>query len=481
MIYCVQRGKLLGDYRHCDKFNLKSYASDGKACLPVFGVNWNEISGCIDRAENYLRQIGNCIIVEGQQKMDKISQDTNKEIIPIVFAVNDAYSTIAGVAIYSLIENANTDMDYNIYILKTDLSKEHQRKLKDLERDNVKITVVDVGNFVFGNKDVTSTHLTIEAVYRLLIPELLPQYDKVLYLDCDIIVKGDISELYHYEIGDHILGAVRCYVDKQREIYYREHLKLPYTAAFNTGVLLINMEKFRKENIKEKCRALLEEDWKRETKIFTLMDQDVLNITCEGKVFFISAIWNCPNGSYAIGGNIYDEYKEDFALAYKEPKVIHYTTYLKPWRDPDYPRADIFWRYARKTAFYEELLFANIEERVSKVERSFEKFLFPFDCIGRNKKIVLYGAGDVGNAYFSQIKITKWCRILAWVDRDYRHKYTGGGYIGIESPTVISEMLFDYIVIAIENKNVADGIKEELVQTGIPKEKIIWENPSNKA
>ncbi len=46
---------------------------------------------------------------------------------------------------------------------------------------------------------------------------------------------------------------------------------------------------------------------------------------------------------------------------------------------------------------------------------------------------------------------------------------------------MISEMLFDYIVIAIENKNVADGIKEELVQTGIPKEKIIWENPSNKA
>lgn len=412
--------------------------------------------------------------------MDKMRQDINKEIIPIVFAVNDAYSLIAGVAIYSLIENASADADYNIYILKTNLSEEHQRRLKDLEKGNVKITVIDVSESVFGNRDVTSSHLTIEAVYRLLIPELIPQYDKVLYLDCDLIVMGDILELYHYEIEDYILGAARCYVDKPREIYYREHLNLSYTAAFNTGVLLINMKKFREENIKEKCRELLEEDWKREKKIFTLMDQDVLNITCEGKVFFIPAIWNCPNGSYFIGGQIYDEYKEDFELAYKEPKVLHYTTYLKPWHNPAYPRADVFWEYARKTAFYEELLFTNIEESVSKAEKSFEKFLFPFGCIERNKKIVLYGAGEVGNAYFFQIAITKWCGILAWVDRDYYYKGTGGD-ITVKSPAVISEMLFDYVVIAIENKNVADDIKEDLVRMGIPKEKIVWENPSNKA
>lgn len=412
--------------------------------------------------------------------MDKNTAGNEEERIPIVFATNDAYAIVAGVAIYSMVSNAKKSENYDIYILQTNLSKEHQRKLKHLERDNVKITIMDVKDYVFGSEEVSSEHLTIEAVYRLLIPELFPYYDKVLYLDCDIIVEGDISQLYYYDIGNCILGAAHCYVDEQREAYCREHLNLPYTEAFNSGVLLINLKRFREENIKEKCRKMLEEDWKRKEKKFLLMDQDVLNITCMGQVAFFSAVWNFPCGSFLTGdlSKVYDEYKEDFKLAYKLPKLLHYTTDAKPWHNPSYFRGEVFWKYARETEFYEELLYTNIAAAVLNIGKSFEKYSFPFNLVGHNKKIVLYGAGKVGKAFFSQIMLTKWCTLLAWVDRNYQ--YIRGENFTIESPAVISEMLYDYVLIAIEDENAANGIKDGLIRVGIPKEKIIWESPLTK-
>ena len=133
-----------------------------------------------------------------------------KKIIPIFFATDDNYAPFLAVTVESMLQNASKDYFYKIYVLTTKLNPVHEEKISALMTENASIQFIslqmelDKIQSMFHLRDYYSK----ETYYRLFIANLFPQYEKVLYLDCDIIILGDISELYNTDINGNFVGAI---------------------------------------------------------------------------------------------------------------------------------------------------------------------------------------------------------------------------------------------------------------------------------
>lgn len=396
-------------------------------------------------------------------------------MIPIVLAADNKYVPMLGVTIQSILTNACLEDEYHIYVFYTEMDKMHRQRLAFMERKNVQISFVDLTEKMHGIRRESSNHLSIETVYRLFIPEILQQYDKVLYLDCDLVVHSDIAELYKTDIDGYTLGAAPDAYTEVAIEHIEKVLKIPYESAFNAGVLLINTKKFIQDKVKEKCFDLLNKDWNREKRQYIYMDQDVLNIVCNGKVRFFSMEWDFQWGCMKFAtlepiGAFAEEYKQ----AQENYKIIHFSGGEKPWEYPELCGAWVYWQYARQSIFYEELL-----RRISPWEAyrkpAFKRLSFPFQEVKVRSKIVLYGAGFVGRMFKNQIEISEYCDIVLWADKNYE-KIRSTKYLPVSPPSEIQDIEYDYLVIAVEKKNMADAIKKELLPLGVPEEKIVWKN-----
>ena len=125
-----------------------------------------------------------------------------KNNIPVFFASNDKYVPYLDVAILSIVENSSKENNYEIIILKTDISEENQNKLLNHTRDNIKIKFFDVKEILEPIKKQLPDmfYYTLAAYYRLFIETAFPQYDKAIYLDCDLVLMTDIAKLYNEEL-----------------------------------------------------------------------------------------------------------------------------------------------------------------------------------------------------------------------------------------------------------------------------------------
>jgi lipopolysaccharide biosynthesis glycosyltransferase len=207
-------------------------------------------------------------------------------------------------------------------------------------------------------------HYTKEMYYRLLIPKLLKEYEKVLYLDSDIVVKDDISKLYDIDIDGFTLGAIKNFTSGFMAKYVINDLKIDTAEYFNSGVLLIDTAAFERNEIRDTCLELL-----KEHDNLMCPDQDILNISCRGKVLFIEQDWNFPwhhlhtvLEEYYIDPQGYERYMD----VKKQARIIHFTSGIKPWARPDKSYSEWFWSEAKDSIFYEEILFANIKNLFQK-------------------------------------------------------------------------------------------------------------------
>lgn len=396
-------------------------------------------------------------------------------IIPIVLAADDKYVPMLGVTIQSVLANACMEDEYHIYIFYTEINKLHRLRLELLNRKNVQVFFVDLTKKMLGIRRERSNHLSIETVYRLFIPEILQQYDKILYLDCDLVVNSNIAELYQIDISGHILGAAHDAYSKAAIEHIEEALQIPYESAFNAGVLLINTDKFRQEKVKERCFELLNEDWDSKDRKYIYMDQDVLNIVCNGQVRFFPMEWDFQWGCMKYGDpEPIGAFAEEYQRAAKNYKIMHFSGSEKPWEYPELCGAQVYWQYARQSYFYEEIL-----RRVSHWEAYkkylFQRMSFPFQKVKANSDIILYGAGLVGRTLKQQIDATGYCNILLWADKNYE-EIQNTRYLYVSSPSKIQDTEYDYLVIAVKEEDMADTIKRELIASGVPEEKMVWTN-----
>lgn len=268
----------------------------------------------------------------------------NIKEIPIFFAIDDAYTPFLAVAIQSLIENACKDYKYLIKVLHTNVQKGHMDQIMKYESENVNIEFVDLNYYIEKVQDklYTRDYYTNTTYFRLFLPELYPQYDKVLYLDSDIIVVGDISELYNTDMGTNLVAAAPDDIIQYNKVF-QDYAELvvgvaKYQDYFNAGVLLMNLDELRKFKFQEKFVYLL-----GTVKFSVAQDQDYLNRLCKGRVKLISHDWD-------VMPYVNEETKKE------DIKLIHYNFAYKPWHFEDVTYNEYFWKYAEKTEFYDEIL-----------------------------------------------------------------------------------------------------------------------------
>lgn len=306
------------------------------------------------------------VFFENVEQEQAIRPAFSEQNIPVVFSANNYYIPYLSALLQSLVENSTPAHNYDLIILHRDIDEKNRRLLtQQISRDNISLRFYDVTRTMstYDNLPLRG-HFKIETYFRLLLPELLTEYDKILYLDSDMIVQTDVAELYKTDIKNYLVAACKdadtagLYngYEPQKKEYMDKVLKIthPYD-YFQAGTLLMNLAAFRKiYSTKQMMAYAASFPWE-------LLDQDVLNHLAEGKTLFVDMSWNVMvDWRYIrirdiIGRaprRLYYEYLE----ARKQPKIIHYAGPDKPWTDPESDFAELFWFYSRKTPWYEVTL-----------------------------------------------------------------------------------------------------------------------------
>lgn len=263
--------------------------------------------------------------------------------IPIFFAVDDGYIPFLAVSLQSLTEHASPENHYSVKVLYTDISRANRKKLGRYERDNVDIEFVDLNYYIQKVQDklYTRDYYSKTTYFRLFLPNLYPQYDKVLYLDSDIVILDDIAKLYNTDMGDNLVAAAPDDVIQNNRVFQEYVEKVvgvaDYRHYFNAGVLLMNLDELRKFRFQEKFMYSLDR-----ITFAVAQDQDYLNRLCKGRVKLVDRVWNrmpMPDDKIKAG----------------DIKLVHYNLAYKPWHFEDILYKEFFWEYAAKTEYFDQI------------------------------------------------------------------------------------------------------------------------------
>ncbi len=280
----------------------------------------------------------------------------------VCFACDDTYALHLGVTIYSMLHNADAERNYDILVLHNRIKEEHQQYLQKVGAlfSNATLRLVDVSAFDYLVKDRVLAYITSATNYRLfLLGDMFAKYHRILYLDCDMVVTGDIAPLYDMDLDGNAIGAVEmaearylCHAKKAIMFdgmpynftnYKKQVLKLENPEFyFNAGMVLFDLDRCREmTNEKEALRVL------NEAK-YHYNDQDVLNILFNTSVKPLDFIWN-----YAINIPMYNEIRNEtiqklFENTLRENfVVVHYNGGEKPWMS-DVPMSEHYHMYAEE-------------------------------------------------------------------------------------------------------------------------------------
>ena len=263
--------------------------------------------------------------------------------IDVFFACNANSVKETYVSIFSLVNNANKNVRYNIHILHDDENIKTLSAFDDLAskkvtiiRDNIK----NVGNIKW-EKLLLRPGYDRTIYYKFFMPLLYPKLNKAIYLDSDILVLKDISKLFGIKLGNNLIGAVQdksiTSYDKGQK-YIEKVLGVDVDKYFNGGVYLINLKEAYNQKTFEQFIEL------SDFYAFKVaQDQDYLNVLYKGKVLYIDAIYN----EQVVSGNI---------DVIDNIKILHFNGPRKPWLYKEIQYSDMYWNMAKQTKFYGEFV-----------------------------------------------------------------------------------------------------------------------------
>lgn len=306
--------------------------------------------------------------VEDIERQRDIQPAFAKNNIAVAVSCNEYYMPMLGIMLSSMLENGSLGNNYDILVLcnkRQFMGEEVDRNVKLLKKlvdsyANASLRFVDISGLI-GNKEFfVRGNFTPETYFRLFLPQILINYEKVLYLDADMIICHDVAELYAEKLDGLLLGAVRDPIisgsDKTTVYNRRDYMdKLGIKNIhdyFQAGVLLMNLKLLAEDGLCDEMIAYAA------THDCALVDQDVLNLFCQGKIKYIDNKWNVDVNTIAMRvvpyapESVWKQYKENRENAY----IYHFAGVDKPWKNPLLYKADIFWNAARKTPWYEVVL-----------------------------------------------------------------------------------------------------------------------------
>lgn len=268
-----------------------------------------------------------------------------KTIIPVALAADKNYALQMCVTITSLLSTAKKTTFYDIRcLITTDFEDEDRTKIKSLHNQfsNFKVTFYEIDDLLFNNIKIYTSHITKVAFYRLYLAELLQDVSKIIYLDTDLIVCEDLAILYRYALDNNYIAGVKApgyYYPNSWRIQKIRELEIPFMNQYiNSGVLLLNLQKIRNDNLTEAFFKLIKNN-------YTSEDQDVLNVACYGNIKCLPYRFNVQ--TKYMGEDSDENYKLSMVIPNDEiedaqinPVIIHYANPTKPWQDYNLWKAD---------------------------------------------------------------------------------------------------------------------------------------------
>ena len=366
------------------RIDLKTYSREGRRTLGHLGERLFGIYYEYMKNTSYRLAEKQMVLVQDTSEKEPPIPAPRENEVPIVLAVNDQYVPVLSVCLHSLVEavdpseqmaweESQPDTIYSIYILHRNITAENQKRLyHEFEHKPVSLHFVNVKGHLAGYQLRGKGHISEETYYRFLILDLFKHHEKVLYLDCDMIILRDPAKLYSMDLKESWLGAVhdmdfigQCNgANPDTQAYCREVLQLKNPLGyFQAGVLLMHIPKLRAHFSVQELMEMAG------NAAYMYSDQDILNVTCEGHVSYIPVRWNVltdtrnrvKNVASFAPHELFDTYEQ----ARQDPWIIHYAGADKPWKYPHSDYAYMFWRLARRSDYYEQLL-AQIERPQEK-------------------------------------------------------------------------------------------------------------------
>lgn len=261
--------------------------------------------------------------------------------INVCLATDENYLNYMATTIVSILSNAGKEDTFSFYILCNDISDKSKdyiralKKFKDFDINFIDMNISDFESFPAGGPHISNT-----TYYRYKIADICKDIDKIIYLDCDIIVKTSLKELFEEDLSEYYLGGVEdigyyYWKNYNPDFIYKEGFYI------NAGMLLINLNAWRDNNIGEK---LMDFTTKHHDEL-AIGDQDVINQVCFGKIKPLSYKWNVQDSFYREKPEReFNPNCNEIIKAAENPAVIHYTNKSKPWNNTNMPKA-LDWLY----------------------------------------------------------------------------------------------------------------------------------------
>lgn len=288
--------------------------------------------------------------------------------IPILFTFDDKLVLPACVCMSSMLMNAHEDTFYDIFVLHSDrydLSKTEVARIPEYFK-NCHITFRPFKGEFLGAYEIRGIPET--CYYRLLSPELIPEYDKLLYSDVDVIIRDDLGKYYDMDLGENYFAGVdtgsrlRPWIQN----YVNNTLKLDWhDGYFYSGNLVINSAAIRRDGLTSRFRELAKKDWFQQ-------DMDIINIACNRRFLRLSPAFCMTNFLYGLMVNQREEMVKDFGeeeIRYAlEKGIVHYNG-DKPWKTWCH-HADVWWEYYRRCPFFDEKYYLSFyESKTDELDR----------------------------------------------------------------------------------------------------------------
>lgn len=232
--------------------------------------------------------------------------------INVCIACDDNYAKYAAVVMASILKNAKEEDNLYFYILDggvTDENKEKTYSLKSIK--NCEINFVKINNDMFADYMNVRTHgyISLPTFYRLKAASLLPDIDKIIYFDCDMVINSSLSDLFNFPLNNHPIGGVN-------DIKKRMVNKNP--TYVNAGMLVMDLKKFRENNIEQKFL-----EWtKKHFDEIKVGDQQIINETLIGDIELLPQTWNVQSSNFTNRSSYV-----------RHPNIIHYVGNQKPWKN----------------------------------------------------------------------------------------------------------------------------------------------------
>ncbi len=260
-------------------------------------------------------------IADSEQSRRCIGRDVH-----ICFGTDNGYIEHTAVAIASVLSNANALDKYHFYIFSNNISFQNKKKilkLKAIKPFTINYVSISDDKLKIFEKIRRPEHISMSAYYRLLIPQALPDLDRSLYLDSDLIVLTDLNPLINLDMEDAWFAGV----EDINAPNLARCIKLTDSKYINSGVLLINNELCLKNNYYNVISSRIKEN----SQNYYIADQDTLNDAFHDNIKLISYRYNMFFKFHKLLGNFKPTDKADFEYSCKHPVVVHFVGKDKPW------------------------------------------------------------------------------------------------------------------------------------------------------